>query len=104
MPVKGDGGFGDLLKFGRKRRKITRTERLNNAKSRAVVKLGDEEAADVVAVFRAASDAGDKKRADGIIITLLAQSLSHSFPLLPVIIFSFFCIILHGNRFIILVQ
>ena len=53
MPwVEGDGGYGDLLKGkGRKRRKITRAEKVERARSRAVEKLGEEKAADVVAVF-----------------------------------------------------
>ena len=61
---------------GRKRRKISREEKLENARHRALQKLGEEEAADVLAVFQKASDAGDKEQADGIIMTLLAQSLS----------------------------
>ena len=78
MPVvEGDGGYGDLLKGkGRKRRKISRTEKIAKARSRAVQKLGEEQAADVVAVFRKASDGGDKEQADGVIMTLLAQALS----------------------------
>ena len=71
-----DGGYGMLKGKGRKRRKISREEKLENARHRALQKLGEEEAADVLAVFQKASDAGDKEQADGIIMTLLAQSLS----------------------------
>ena len=49
---------------GRKRRKISREEKLENARHRALQKLGEEEAADVLAVFQKASDAGDKEQAE----------------------------------------
>ena len=50
--VEGDGGYGDLLKGkGRKRWKISRTEKVAKARSRAIQKLGEEQAADVVAVY-----------------------------------------------------
>ena len=75
MPA-GDGGYAALKGKGRKRRKISREERLENARLRATRKLGKEGAADVLEVFQKASDAGDKAEADGIIMTLLAQSLS----------------------------
>ena len=59
-----DGGYGMLKGKGRKRRKISREEKLENARHRALQKLGEEEAADVLAVFQKASDAGDKEQAE----------------------------------------
>ena len=60
---------------GRKRRKISREEKLENARHRALQKLGEEEAADVLAVFQKASDAGDKEQADGIFMTLFFRKI-----------------------------
>ena len=56
-----DGGYGMLKGKGRKRRKISREEKLENARHRALQKLGEEEAADVLAVFQKASDAGEEQ-------------------------------------------
>ncbi|XP_041454613.1 uncharacterized protein LOC121407545 [Lytechinus variegatus] len=70
------GGYKDLLKPKKKYKKLSRKDKLDNARERVVRKLGEEKIEEIVNTFSKADGTANKARADGMILTMLAQGLS----------------------------
>ena len=75
----GQGGYKTLLKPPKTYKKLSRRAKLDNAREKVNKKLGELNVAEIQETFTIAqsteSDSG-KLRADGVILTLLAQGLS----------------------------
>ena len=85
---RASSGYKDLLKSHKKHKKLNRRGKVENARERVVGKLGEDKIAEILDAFlmaqggdntasaSAETQRKNKERADGVILTLLAQGLS----------------------------